>query len=77
MYVGLRVCVCVCVCACVYFNTVIISWRSVESVGGEVMEYAEAIQEADIVLLAVPFEAYRQLEPALFEHKILVDVSNR
>ncbi|KAL7637625.1 UNVERIFIED_CONTAM: hypothetical protein RMT77_012354 [Armadillidium vulgare] len=51
--------------------------QRVESVGGEVVEYSSALDESDIILLAIPFEGFQNLNSHQFQDKIVIDVSNR
>jgi 8-hydroxy-5-deazaflavin:NADPH oxidoreductase len=44
--------------------------------GAEPRWSAEAVREADIVVLAMPLHAFAKLDPAMFDGKLVIDIMN-
>ena len=59
-------------------NVPVLSFRKrIESVGGKVLSYEEALSCSNLVFVAIPFEGFSSLPGHLLQGKILIDVSNR
>jgi predicted dinucleotide-binding enzyme len=44
--------------------------------GAEARWAAEAVRDADIVVLAIPMHAFTELDPSLFDGKLVIDIMN-